>query len=294
MFKKMSTAYIILKTEGIKYLFLLLKSRILKQKARSLSLINTFVTKGKGLEIGGKSSIFDDNYMLPIYANIQQLDNCNFNADTLWSNQQTTGNTYNYHPSKAKGHQFIADASDLANISSESYDFLLSSHALEHLANPIKALYAWKRILKNNGHFILVVPHKEGTFDRKRPITPLHHLIEDFQNHIQEDDLTHLEESLALHDFSKTNDVNAYQNFKELAINNIDNRILHHHVFNTLLLAELIDYIGMEIKTVEVIWPMHILIVAQKTMTNCKPANEIQLSLIKSPKFKSPFSSDRI
>jgi hypothetical protein len=54
--------------------------------------------------------------------------------------------------------------------------------------------------LKNNGILLFVLPQKEGTFDHKRSVTTIKHLIEDFENDIDEDYLSHLPEILKLHD----------------------------------------------------------------------------------------------
>ena len=72
------------------------------------------------------------------------------------------------------------------------------SHCIEHIANPLKAISEWKRILKDNGLILLIVPHKDKTFDHNRPITSLSHLIEDMKTDVQEDDSTHLPEILEL------------------------------------------------------------------------------------------------
>lgn len=285
--------YTIYKRHGFKNLILMILKRIFRKKARSFALIKQIVANKSGLEIGGPTPIFNDGSFLPIYANIDHLDNCNFCTTTLWNKALAEGQSYSYHPKKAKGYQFIQDGISLSATQSDSYDFLLSSHVLEHIANPIKALQEWKRVLKTDGYLILLVPHKDGTFDHQRPITTIEHLIDDYKNNISEDDLTHLEEILQLHDFSKDSGAGSYENFKSRSENNIHNRALHHHVFNTLLLAKLIDHMHMQILSLEAIEPMHILIVAQKISADALPHNLSQLSSIQSSAFISPFLSDR-
>jgi len=66
-------------------------------------------------------------------------------------------------------------------IKDKQYDFLLASHALEHIANPFKAIMEWLRILKDNGIILIILPHKDDTFDHKRPVKDLKHLIKDFE-----------------------------------------------------------------------------------------------------------------
>jgi len=41
------------------------------------------------------------------------------------------------------------------------FDYVYSSHFLEHLDEPVEALAEWYRILKPRGHLILYLPHKD-------------------------------------------------------------------------------------------------------------------------------------
>jgi len=61
------------------------------------------------------------------------------------------------------------DAHDLATVGDNSYDFVYSSHILEHLQNPAKALRNWWRVLKPGGYLILYVPERD-LFERKRTL----------------------------------------------------------------------------------------------------------------------------
>jgi ubiquinone/menaquinone biosynthesis C-methylase UbiE len=74
-----------------------------------------------------------------------------------------------------------ADASDIP-VLNNSYDFIISSHLLEHVANPIKVLKEWDRIIKPGGIIFMIIPHKERTFDRSKKRTSLSHLIKDQYN----------------------------------------------------------------------------------------------------------------
>ena len=57
-------------------------------------------------------------------------------------------------------------------------------------------------MVKPGGTLVVVVPDRRQTFDRRRPITPFEHLLQDHERNMGEDDLTHLEEILRLHDFA--------------------------------------------------------------------------------------------
>ena len=43
----------------------------------------------------------------------------------------------------------------------------------------------------------------DNNFDKKRPITSFEHLLDDYKNNMDEDDLTHMDEVIKLTDFSK-------------------------------------------------------------------------------------------
>src|ERR1022692_2414923 len=147
-----------------------------------------------GLELGGPSDIFSAGNLFPIYPLAQRIDNCNFASKTEWAENHIAGPTFVFDENKQPGHQYIREARDLSDFASVSYDFVCSSHTLEHCANPIRALRECSRVLKSDGYLFLVLPHKDETFDHKRPVTKLDHLIADFENDVDEADLTHLPE----------------------------------------------------------------------------------------------------
>lgn len=192
------------------------------------------------------------------------------------------------------GKQYVLEATNLHEIGTESYDFFLSSHMIEHTANPIKAIKEWMRVVKVNGYLILLIPHKDGTFDHNRPITSVGHLIDDYKNDVTEEDLTHMEEILTLHDLRLDPEAGSPEEFLERSRNNFMNRCFHHHVFTSISVLELMDYLKLKIKAVEAIFPNHILIVAQKLKVTSPVDNSDILNHVISKKFKSPFSSDKV
>jgi SAM-dependent methyltransferase len=248
-----------------------------------------------GIEIGGPSAIFSNRGSFPIYKVIGSLDNCNFNNDTIWEDSLKSGKNFNYYPGKEQGEQYISEATDLGFIDNEKYDFVLSSHMIEHSANPIKALMEWRRVTRPDGLLVLIVPHKDGTFDHARPVTPLAHLIEDYQTGMGENDLSHIPEILDLHDLLRDKDAGDIEMFSERSRNNFKNRGLHHHVFDTLSAERLVRYSGFEVISVEPILPCHIILLARKKnfeVSNNGPFSSSE-SIVKVIK-KSPFTSDRL
>jgi SAM-dependent methyltransferase len=53
------------------------------------------------------------------------------------------------------------DAQLLANVADDTFDFLYSSHCLEHLRDPVEALRNWLRVVKPGGHLVIDVPEED-------------------------------------------------------------------------------------------------------------------------------------
>jgi len=199
-----------------------------------------------GIEIGGPSKFFDNKGLVPLYRIIKKLDGCNFSTNTIWEGKIESGKGYKYYKYK-KGIQYISEASDLNLIQDSKYDFVLSCNCLEHLANPLKAIQEWLRVIKPGGLLLLVLPNKEYCFDHNRPVTEFSHLLIDFHNEVEENDLTHLNDILLLHDLEMDKLAGTFEQFKARSLNNYDNRALHQHVFSLSLLIEVLHYFRMEV-----------------------------------------------
>ncbi len=204
----------------------------------------TLIKNKSGIEIGGPSGIFSAKNFMPLYPFVKSLDGVNFSDKTIWEGELQQGN--NYHYDGKTGFQFVAEGTELKEIADEQYDFLLSSNNLEHIANPIKALFEWKRIIKPGGIIILVLPKKQSNFDHNRFVTSFQHLQQDFENNTQENDLTHLNEILQLHDLKRDSHAGSFADFKKRASDNFETRSLHHHVFDVVLLKQLIEFVEMK------------------------------------------------
>jgi len=123
---------------------------------------------------------------------------------------------------------YVADAHALPKIEDSSLDYVCASHVLEHLADPIKAIIEWFRILKPGGVVWLRIPDKRKTFDRKRERTTLAHLIDDFSRRVPTDDPTHVD------DCNKNSDPPRSEKHP----------YVHNHVWIPEDMITLFDYIG--------------------------------------------------
>jgi SAM-dependent methyltransferase len=213
-----------------------------------------------GLEIGGPSAIFKRGNVLPIYEQIGTLDNCDFSKSNVWANHTES---FTFDPQKASGKTLFCEASALVDVSDSSYDFVLSSHNLEHLANPIKVLREWQRVLRPDGALVLVLPYYRETFDHRRKPTSVDHMFHDYEENTGEDDLKHLSEILEKHDLARDPGAGSWENFHQRSLDNISNRCLHHHVFDEHNSRELLSRVGFEVLDLDLALPFHICILAR-------------------------------
>ncbi|HTM45799.1 MAG TPA: methyltransferase domain-containing protein [Polyangiaceae bacterium] len=248
------------------------------------------VNQRRGIELGGPSRIFQRFNLLPLYEPLSSLDCCNFAAQTLWRGDIVDEGAYAFSPRKPAGKQYIREVTQLSGIADSSYDFVLASHVLEHVANPFKAMAEISRILVDRGSLILVLPHKDGTFDHRRATTELSHMVADLEQGTAETDMTHLEEWLAQVDLERAPEAKPFEKFRERSLKNYENRGMHHHVFDAHLAAAFIAHAGFQIQSVDLVRPMHIFILAQKIPT---PDNAAFLDPRAALYAKSPFASDR-
>lgn len=238
-------------------------SFIIKHEKRKLIILSYKLKSKIGLEIGGPSSLFGLKGYFPVYLFAKRIDSVNFSTETIWEGKIAEGKNFNYYKSK-KGYQYIQEASELKNIPLDSYDFLLSSHSLEHIANPIKALKKWHTLLKSNGELVLILPDKKNTFDIKRPYTSMEHLINDYKQNVDEHDTTHFEEILLHHSSAKNEKRISKEMTKELLQNNYINRRAHHHVFNFETIREMLVYCGFDTIYQQEASPFHLITIAKK------------------------------
>jgi SAM-dependent methyltransferase len=266
--------------------------RIHMPHARSFARCREMVSERTGIEIGGPSPIFAWGGLIPLYPLARRVDNVNFARSTIWEDATTEGDSFNFYSRKAPGQRFLAEGTDLRVILSEKYDFVLSSHMLEHSANPLRALAEWKRLLKPGGALVLVVPARDATFDHRRPITTMSHLVQDFETNKGEDDLTHLEEVLQLHDLSRDSGVTDVGMFRERAERNAEFRSIHHHVFDTRLAVAGVLHAQFELVAAEPLEPYHIVVLARKPLEGVA-AGPFDQDALREALRKSPFRSDR-
>jgi SAM-dependent methyltransferase len=234
------------------------------------------------LEIGGPSAIFRSGKQLPVYDVVSAYDAANFAASTIWQGD--------VEATRRPRREFVAEATDLG-CPNEAYGGLLASHVLEHLANPIGALREWRRVVALGSPLLVIVPHRDFTFDHRREITPLAHLLEDERRATTEDDLTHVPEILAHHDPRHDYFAGDAAAFAERCWANLHHRALHHHVFDTRAAVDVVMAADLSVEAVLASRPHNIIVLARRTTGANVPgtAPEGLRDVLRA----SPFPSDR-
>jgi SAM-dependent methyltransferase len=243
------------------YLITLASSIAKPSKRKLINYCKQFRSK-KGLEIGGPSALFSVKGYFPVYLYAQQVDGVNFSSRTAWEGTIKEGPNYRYH--NQTGYQYIREATALTGIPDEHYDFVLSCHSLEHVANPLKAIAEWNRVLKPGGYLVLVLPDKQHTFDINRPYTTMTHLLLDYQQDTTENDTTHFDEILRLHHSEKDDGITTAQTLADRLADNLALRYVHHHVFDFKLVDEMMNYFSFRTIYQQEAPPFHLITLAQK------------------------------
>jgi len=233
------------------------------------------------LEIGGPSVIFEPALLLPVYGVIAHRDLANYASSTLWDSGRRSS------PARR---EFVAEATALG-CPDEAYDGLLASHVIEHTANPLGALAEWRRVTREDGPLLIVVPHREMTFDHRRTVTTLEHMRDDERAAMGEDDQTHVPEVLARHDPQHDFFEGDAEAFERRCRDNLRFRALHHHVFSTRSAALTVHAAGLVVTHIVACRPHHIVILARRPGTG--EVAPVTQEALQAALRRSPFASDR-
>ncbi len=247
--------------------FHLLKTELVrlknKDKRQTISLAKFFRNK-TALEIGGPSDFFKSGYF-PVYQYLKTVDGVNFSNNTIWEGNIQDQSSYHYFDGFGIGKQYIDEVNSLKEIEDKCYHLVLSCHSLEHTANPLLAIYNMRQKLVSGGYICLVLPNKDFCFDCNRPFTKFEHILDDYKNNTDESDVTHFDDFYNNFEYKlATNPPISARGLKKKIENNIDNRIVHHHVFSLALISEMLAYAGFETIIQKTIHGLNLFTLAKK------------------------------
>jgi SAM-dependent methyltransferase len=134
------------------------------------------------------------------------------------------------------------DLERLSQLPDQSQDFVIASHVIEHLANPLAMLVDIHRVLRTGGLLILLVPDRHRTFDRDRDPTPLEHLVDEYQRDVREVDDAHIIEYVIA--TSETNPRQPTSDVTPELIALHRRRSVHVHVWDVAEFQQVLDYLA--------------------------------------------------
>jgi len=201
----------------------------------------------KVLEVGGPSILLNS-----LYQHVKSLDLLNHKESIEYFSMGNIPNNLN----NIFYGDIVNDKTFIENNLFEKFDLIVTSHVLEHIANPILALKNLKKCLVPNGIVLTIVPNKNECWDRVRDYTSWNHIIEDYNNNVSESDMTHIHESSCMNRPNYYEDIGDHNN----------PRIIHHHTFNVKTLSKTHEYV--ELKTIkcyiDIDEPLHIVYIGEK------------------------------
>ena len=172
---------------------------------------------GEGIEIGPTTKPL----RLPPRVVVRYVDR--LSRDDL---VRLEGHTLVDDPSWIPEIHVVDEADRLATFADDSVDFVVASHVVEHLEDPLEALEQMLRITRPGGVLLLILPDGRYSFDAGRPRTTVEHVLRDHEEGPQVSRREHYEEWARLIEHTSGDDVR--QRVEEFAASDARH---HFHVW---------------------------------------------------------------
>jgi SAM-dependent methyltransferase len=141
---------------------------------RDSPFVTSYLRGLKGIEIGASAH---NNYYLDAL-NVDRWGG----TDTPYKKEERR---IALHSAKV---DVVAPGDDLP-FDDDAFDFVFSSHVIEHFPDPIRALREWQRVARR--YVVAVAPHRERTFDRDRPLSTVEELVARHETGFRSDEDRH-------------------------------------------------------------------------------------------------------
>lgn len=179
---------------------------------------------GDGLEVGA----LQRRLSVPAHCSVKYVDRMGL-ADLLAHYPELIGQPI-------QEPDIIDDGETLAKVGSETQQFVVANHFLEHCENPIQTIMNLARVLRPGGILFMAVPDQRFTFDLTRPITGYESLAETFRTGLRRD-RAEMYAEWAVHVLATpASDVHS-----------VANKLLHEHYsihFNVWALPDLVSFLA--------------------------------------------------
>lgn len=124
----------------------------------------------------------------------------------------------------------IGDGETLDSLESNSYDFIIGNHIIEHMQNPILTIKNMLRVIKSGGVVFMAMPDKRYTFDIDRELTTMEHFCKDYEEGCEWSEHEHYLDFVKHTDWGKgKNNAEIEQTIVDLKNKNFS---IHFHVWN--------------------------------------------------------------
>lgn len=137
---------------------------------------------------------------------------------------------------------YRASLEDMKTIK-KKYDFIVSSHVIEHTPRTILSIKNVYDHLKWGGVYIMAVPNMKYTFDCYRKETPLEHFIDDYYNYQRVKDVAHLVDNIENISVKYRGEQRNFTKSVEHFIGG-ENLDLHYHTFTESNMKQLLEWIN--------------------------------------------------
>lgn len=195
------------------------------------SLLSYEYARGKGVEIGAYHNPF------PVREDVKMTYVDKRSYDELIAMRNADPNLNSSLPLSRV--DIVDDGETLTNVPRGAFDFVVSSHQLEHCFNPLMALENQLALLKPNGVGIFILPNRDNQIDKNRYVTTLEHLIGHYLGggKTEEKLKEHFEEYFSVVDHLKGEPLK-----KRIEDSIKDNSDVHFHVFDSDLVIQMLAW----------------------------------------------------
>lgn len=129
-------------------------------------------------------------------------------------------------------------------LENESIDYVISSHVIEHIFDPISALLEWKRVVKKGGYIFIIAPLKDYVPGEIRPITTVQELKDRHEGKRQRNSV----DMLSTIDAANTEQINETFMHRDLATGIIcDHETGHFTVFDLQLMVNICNLVQLKV-----------------------------------------------
>lgn len=169
-------------------------------KFQDSPLAHKYLDNLKGIEIGGSAH---NPFNLPNCINVDYTDS----METVFKQSE-----FELCGEKLAV-DVVADGAKLP-FENESYDYVISSHVIEHFFDPIAAIKEWLRVIKPGGYIFIIAPTQYAIATETRDCTTPEELFKRYMGFINQDETQNPHGHFSVWNLLDFMELCKYMNFK--------------------------------------------------------------------------------